>query len=78
MATAQRSWRSRQLGADLSLLLVTAIWGTTFVLVKQVNRLKTSFERPVAAAAPTTKDCPFCATAIPIKASRCPNCTSPL
>ena len=30
----------------------------------------------VVAAAPTTKDCPFCATAIPLKATRCPNCTS--
>jgi large conductance mechanosensitive channel len=30
------------------------------------------------AAAPTTRDCPFCATPIPIKASRCPHCTSEL
>ena len=29
-------------------------------------------------AAETTKDCPFCATAIPIPATRCPNCTSEL
>ncbi len=47
-----------------------------FLLVKQVNRMRT---QPAAApAAPTTKDCPFCATAIPIKALRCPNCTSEL
>ena len=46
-----------------------------FVLIKQVNRLKA----PVpATAAPTTKDCPYCFTAIPIKAVRCPNCTSEL
>ena len=45
-----------------------------FLLVKQINRLK----RPEAPAAPSTKDCPFCATAIPIKASRCPHCTSDL
>ncbi len=44
-----------------------------FLLVKQVNRFK---RQP--AAAPTTKDCPFCATPIPIPASRCPNCTSQL
>ncbi|MEO8130767.1 MAG: large conductance mechanosensitive channel protein MscL [Bryobacteraceae bacterium] len=31
-----------------------------------------------APASPTTKDCPFCATAIPIPAKRCPNCTSQL
>ena len=45
-----------------------------FVVVKQVNRL----QRPAAAAAPTTKDCPQCATAIPIAAKKCPNCTSQL
>src|ERR1700752_927447 len=44
-----------------------------FLLVRQVNRLKSTFDRPVPAAAPATKDCPFCATAIPIKASRCPH-----
>ncbi len=46
-----------------------------FLLVRQINRL----QRPKpAAAAPTTKDCPYCASAIPIKAVRCPNCTSDL
>lgn len=45
-----------------------------FMLVKQVNKLK----RQPAAAAPSTKDCPFCASAIPIPATRCPHCTSQL
>jgi len=45
-----------------------------FLLVRQVNKMK----RAPAAAAPTTKDCPFCATAIPIPAKRCPHCTSQL
>ena len=45
-----------------------------FMAVKTVNRLK----RPAPAAAPTTKECPQCFTAIPIKAKRCPNCTSQL
>lgn len=45
-----------------------------FLLIKQVNR----FKRQPAQADPTTKDCPFCASAIPIKASRCPHCTSQL
>jgi large conductance mechanosensitive channel len=44
-----------------------------FLLVKWVNRFVG--EKP---AAPTTKDCPFCATAIPIPAKKCPNCTSEL
>ena len=43
-----------------------------FLVVKQMNRLK----RAEAPAAPTTKDCPFCASAIPLKAMRCPLCTS--
>ncbi len=45
-----------------------------FLLVKQVNRMRAQPAAPPPA--PTTKDCPFCATAIPIKATRCPNCTS--
>ena len=46
-----------------------------FLIVKQVNRYKAP--APVAAA-PATKDCPYCAIAIPIKAVRCPQCTSEL
>ena len=45
-----------------------------FLLVKQVNRLK----REAPAAAPTTRPCPFCVTDIPLKATRCPHCTSAL
>jgi large conductance mechanosensitive channel len=45
-----------------------------FLLVRAANRLK-----PVeAAAAPSTKDCPYCRMAIPIGATRCPQCTSEL
>ena len=47
-----------------------------FLLIKQVNRMKR--EPAPAPATPTTKDCPYCATAIPIPAKRCPNCTSQL
>jgi large conductance mechanosensitive channel len=45
-----------------------------FLLIRQVNKMK----REPAAAASTTKDCPFCASAIPIPAKRCPHCTSQL
>jgi large conductance mechanosensitive channel len=45
-----------------------------FLLVRQVNR----WNKPAPAAAPVTKECPYCGTAIPIKATRCPNCTSEL
>ncbi len=47
-----------------------------FLIVKQANRMKR--QEPAPVAAPATKDCPFCASAIPIKAVRCPNCTSDL
>ena len=45
-----------------------------FMVIRNINR----FKREAPAAAPTTKDCSFCYTAIPIKATRCPNCTSEL
>jgi large conductance mechanosensitive channel len=47
-----------------------------FLLVKQMNRLRR--EEPAVAAAPSTKDCPQCLMAIPIKARRCGHCTSEL
>jgi large conductance mechanosensitive channel len=43
-----------------------------FLVVKQVNRLR----GPAPVAAATTKDCPACAMPIPLKARRCPHCTS--
>ena len=45
-----------------------------FMLIRTMNRLKR--EEAAPPAAPTTRDCPFCYSAIPLKASRCPNCTS--
>lgn len=45
-----------------------------FLLVRQVNRLK----GPPPPPAPATKECPRCASAIPVKAQRCPQCTSEL
>ena len=47
-----------------------------FLLVRQVNRLQR--EPAPAPAAPTTKDCPYCCSAVPLKATRCPACTSEL
>src|SRR5687767_6174341 len=45
-----------------------------FLLVRAVNRMKPA----EAAAAPSTKDCPYCRMAIPVGATRCPQCTSEL
>ena len=44
-----------------------------FLLVRALNKMK----RPApGAAAPVSKECPFCSMTIPIKATRCPHCTS--
>ena len=47
-----------------------------FLLIRQVNRMKRQTEVP--AVAPITRDCPFCWSSIPMKATRCPHCTSEL
>ena len=47
-----------------------------FLLVRAVNRMRREQEAPPAV--PTTRDCPYCLSSIPIKATRCPNCTSQL
>ncbi|MBZ5625257.1 MAG: large conductance mechanosensitive channel protein MscL [Acidobacteriia bacterium] len=47
-----------------------------FIIVRQASKMQ---RKPATApAAPTTKDCAFCCTPIPIPAKRCPNCTSQL
>ncbi|MGQ9598318.1 MAG: large conductance mechanosensitive channel protein MscL [Anaerolineae bacterium] len=45
-----------------------------FLLVRTFNRL----QRPVPAAGPTTKECPYCLSTIPLKATRCAYCTAEL
>ncbi|HXA78280.1 MAG TPA: large conductance mechanosensitive channel protein MscL [Candidatus Acidoferrales bacterium] len=57
------------LNTVLDFLIVALV---IFLLVRQVNR----WGKPAPAAAPTTKECPYCVSAIPLKATRCPACTS--
>jgi large conductance mechanosensitive channel len=59
------------LNTVLDFLIVALVM---FIMVRQVNRLKKAPE----AAPTTTKDCIYCLSAIPIKATRCPHCTSEL
>jgi large conductance mechanosensitive channel len=47
-----------------------------FLLIRGVNKLRRQEEAPPAV--PTTKECTYCFTSIPIKAVRCPHCTSEL
>ena len=65
-----------QLMNDVVNFLIVA--AAVFVLVKQVNRIKSSLDKPAPAADPSTRECPYCASTISIKAKRCPQCTSQL
>jgi large conductance mechanosensitive channel len=58
-----------QLITDVINFVIIAL--AVFLLVRQVNRLKGKPES-------TTKDCPLCLSTIPLKATRCAFCTSPL
>src|SRR3989338_9166575 len=57
-----------------TLIDFTIVAAAVFILVRQINRLKK--EEP--AAAPATKECPYCLNAIPVNATRCGHCTSEL
>lgn len=45
-----------------------------FMVVRAASKL----QKPAVAAAPTTKECPHCLSMIPLKATKCMNCTSEL
>ena len=59
--------------AVVSFLIVALVM---FLLIRGMNRMKREEEAPPAE--PTTKECPYCLSTIPIKASRCAHCTSQL
>jgi large conductance mechanosensitive channel len=46
-----------------------------FLMIRAINRMRRKQE---GSAVPTTKECPYCCTPIPISATRCPHCTSQL
>ncbi len=48
-----------------------------FLLIRQINAIKRRSEKEPAAP-PSTKDCPYCLLTVPLRASRCPHCTSEL
>jgi large conductance mechanosensitive channel len=63
------------INAIVNLLIIAA--AVFFLIVRPIARMQ-ALKKVEAPAAPTTKECPYCFTSIPIKASRCPNCTSEL
>jgi large conductance mechanosensitive channel len=56
----------------ISFLIITF---AVFLLIRNINRMK---KKEDTAAVPTTKECPYCLSAVPLKAVRCPHCTSEL
>jgi large conductance mechanosensitive channel len=64
----------------INFIIIAAV--VFFVIVRPIARMnarqKAKEAAATAPAAVTTKTCPFCQSTIPIKATRCPNCTSEL
>ena len=58
----------------VNLLILAAV--VLFLIVRPVARMQA--RKKAEEPAPTTKECPYCFTSIPIQATRCPNCTSEL
>ena len=58
------------LNATISFLIVAFV---LFFLIRTINRLK---HEEQAEEAPTKRQCPYCFSVVPEKASRCPYCTS--
>lgn len=67
------------INALISFLIVAF---AVFILIKAINKLQERMTKEEAvaeaAAEPTTKTCPYCCSEIPVKACRCPHCTSEL
>jgi large conductance mechanosensitive channel len=61
------------ISAIISFIIIAWV---VFLIVKAINRMQRG--EPAPEAAPLTKDCPYCATTIPLGATRCPHCTSQL
>ncbi len=61
---------------DVTNFLIVAF--VIFLIVRLANRLQSTAAQPAPASAPVTRECPYCLSVIPLKATRCANCTSEL
>ena len=61
--------------AVINFLIVALV---LFCIIKAMNKAASITKKEEAEEEPTTKECPFCLQEIPIKATRCPRCTSEL
>ena len=63
----------------INFIIIAAV--VFFFIVRPIARMnarQAAKVAPAPAAAPNTKDCPYCLSKVPVKATRCPNCTSQL
>lgn len=60
------------LANDVVNFLIVAF--VVFLLIKAINRMKRA--EPAPAAPPSTRECPYCLSTIPLKATRCAHCTA--
>ena len=66
-------------GAFINTIIIFIIVAfAVFLLIRAINNMRRRADAKKAATTPTTKDCPYCVSKIPLKATRCPNCTSEL
>ena len=56
-----------------SVIQFTLVAFAIFLVIRAINRLRAPQPAPPA---PATRDCPYCTSAISVKATRCPCCTS--
>lgn len=61
------------ISAIINFLIIAIV---LFCMIKVMNKATSIGKKPEEEAAPTEKECPYCMSQIPIKATRCPNCTS--
>ena len=64
------------INALISFIIMAAV--VYFFVVKPVNTLRDRFTPHKEAEAPSTRDCPFCLSTVPLKATRCAYCTAQL
>ncbi len=64
------------INAVITFLIIALV--VFFLIVRPIAKMRERQAAKEAPAAPTTKECPFCFSQIPVKATRCPNCTSAL
>ena len=60
----------------INFLIIAAV--LFFAVIRPIAKIQAKKTAPVIPVAPTTKECSYCFSSIPIKATRCPNCTSEL